>query len=97
MTVMLYFFFNDSAYTEIYTYLHTLCLHDARPIYGSFSGGHRGRGGASGAVAERYGDGVIGAGTGAARARHPQGALRARRDRQRRVRRATQEIGRAHV
>src|SRR3546814_10395112 len=27
------FFFNDTATTEIYTYLHTLSLHDARPIY----------------------------------------------------------------
>src|SRR3546814_11879312 len=26
------FFFNDSATTEIYAYLHTLSLHDARPI-----------------------------------------------------------------
>src|SRR3546814_16380277 len=26
------FFFNDSATTEIYTYLHTLSLHDALPI-----------------------------------------------------------------
>src|SRR3546814_21145205 len=27
------FFFNDPATTEIYTYLHTLSLHDALPIY----------------------------------------------------------------
>src|SRR3546814_15690463 len=27
------FFFNDTASTEIYTYLHTLSLHDALPIY----------------------------------------------------------------
>src|SRR3546814_1713531 len=27
------FFYNDSATTEIYTYSHTLSLHDARPIY----------------------------------------------------------------
>src|SRR3546814_11531336 len=27
-----YFFFYDSATTEIYTYLHTLSLHDALPI-----------------------------------------------------------------
>src|SRR3546814_20656444 len=27
-----YFFFNDTATTEIYTYLHTLSLHDALPI-----------------------------------------------------------------
>src|SRR3546814_15238484 len=26
-------FVNDTATTEIYTYLHTLSLHDARPIY----------------------------------------------------------------
>src|SRR3546814_16833353 len=26
------FFFNDTATTEIYTYLHTLSLHDALPI-----------------------------------------------------------------
>src|SRR3546814_9359043 len=29
------FFFNDTATTEIYTYLHTLSLHDALPIFGS--------------------------------------------------------------
>src|SRR3546814_4207725 len=28
------FFFNDTATTEIYTYVHTLSLHDALPIYG---------------------------------------------------------------
>src|SRR3546814_6549745 len=27
-----FFFFNDTSTTEIYTYLHTLSLHDARPI-----------------------------------------------------------------
>src|SRR3546814_11763035 len=27
-----YFFFNDTATTEIYTYCHTLSLHDALPI-----------------------------------------------------------------
>src|SRR3546814_13430768 len=27
------FFFNDTATTEIYTYLHTLSLHDALPIF----------------------------------------------------------------
>src|SRR3546814_5382885 len=27
-----YFFFNDTATTDIYTYLHTLSLHDALPI-----------------------------------------------------------------
>src|SRR6056297_1048521 len=28
-----FFFFNDPATTEIYTYWHTLSLHDALPIY----------------------------------------------------------------
>src|SRR3546814_18360876 len=32
MCVMCMFFFNDTATTEIYTYLHTLALHDALPI-----------------------------------------------------------------
>src|SRR3546814_6219215 len=31
---MSFFFFNDTATTEIYTYGHTLSLHDALPIYG---------------------------------------------------------------
>src|SRR3546814_14855999 len=30
---MSFFFFNDTATTEIYTYGHTLSLHDALPIY----------------------------------------------------------------
>src|SRR3546814_11936233 len=30
---MLCFFFNDTATTEIYTYRHTLSLHDALPIF----------------------------------------------------------------
>src|SRR3546814_17451825 len=30
---MLFFFFNDTATPEIYTYLHTLSLHDALPIW----------------------------------------------------------------
>src|SRR3546814_8948925 len=30
---ILVFFFNDTATTEIYTYGHTLSLHDALPIY----------------------------------------------------------------
>src|SRR3546814_2908062 len=30
---MCFFFFNDTATTEIYTYLHTLSLHDALPIF----------------------------------------------------------------
>src|SRR3546814_8955676 len=29
---MRFFFFNDTATTEIYTYVHTLSLHDALPI-----------------------------------------------------------------
>src|SRR3546814_3238374 len=34
VTVYLYcFFFNDTATTEIYTYVHTLSLHDALPIW----------------------------------------------------------------
>src|SRR3546814_4526946 len=32
VTVRLYFFFHDTATTEIYTYCHTLSLHDALPI-----------------------------------------------------------------
>src|SRR3546814_17301475 len=32
--VRLFFFFNDTATTEIYTYGHTLSLHDALPIFG---------------------------------------------------------------
>src|SRR3546814_5746731 len=31
--------FNDPETTEIYTYLHTLSLHDALPIYGAPAGG----------------------------------------------------------
>src|SRR3546814_12978687 len=30
--VIIFFFFNDTATTEIYTYRHTLSLHDALPI-----------------------------------------------------------------
>src|SRR3546814_8980420 len=33
MCVLLVFFFNDTATTEIYTYSHTLSLHDALPIW----------------------------------------------------------------
>src|SRR3546814_7782457 len=33
MCYVYFFFFNDTATTEIYTYLHTLSLHDALPIY----------------------------------------------------------------
>src|SRR3546814_4841108 len=32
MLVIFFFFFNDTATTEIYTYWHTLSLHDALPI-----------------------------------------------------------------
>src|SRR3546814_17097814 len=32
LLVSILFFFNDTATTEIYTYLHTLSLHDALPI-----------------------------------------------------------------
>src|SRR3546814_16127192 len=31
--VLMFFFVNDTATTEIYTYLHTLSLHDALPIF----------------------------------------------------------------
>src|SRR3546814_20612371 len=31
--LIVYFFFIDTASTEIYTYLHTLSLHDALPIF----------------------------------------------------------------
>src|SRR3546814_3930178 len=31
--VFIFFFFTDTATTEIYTYLHTLSLHDALPIH----------------------------------------------------------------
>src|SRR3546814_4684078 len=33
--VVLCLFFNDTGTTEIYTYVHTLSLHDALPIYGA--------------------------------------------------------------
>src|SRR3546814_6619915 len=32
MCTLIFFFFNDPDTTEIYTYLHTLSLHDALPI-----------------------------------------------------------------
>src|SRR3546814_19297845 len=35
------FFFKASATTEIYTYLHTLSLHDSRPIAGTSRDGSR--------------------------------------------------------
>src|SRR3546814_6931823 len=37
MCVCCYVFFNDTAATEIYTYLHTLSLHDALPICPSYT------------------------------------------------------------
>src|SRR3546814_10834931 len=37
--VVLIFFFNDTATTEIYTFLHTLSLHDALPILQGVSRG----------------------------------------------------------
>src|SRR3546814_13360786 len=33
MFMLFFFFCNDTATTEIYTYLHTLSLHDALPIF----------------------------------------------------------------
>src|SRR3546814_20108385 len=33
MLYLTLFFFNDTATTEIYTYVHTLSLHDALPIF----------------------------------------------------------------
>src|SRR3546814_14263875 len=33
MLLLFFFVFNDTATTEIYTYRHTLSLHDALPIY----------------------------------------------------------------
>src|SRR3546814_11481540 len=37
----IFFFLNEPAATEIYTYRHTLSLHDALPIYGQEIGGVR--------------------------------------------------------
>src|SRR3546814_13459484 len=45
------FFFNDTATTEIYTYRHTLSLHDALPISSTSSSGGRPRGESSGWLA----------------------------------------------
>src|SRR3546814_10303241 len=44
MIVFIFFLFNDTATTEIYTYCHTLSLHDALPI--SRHAGYRVHGGA---------------------------------------------------
>src|SRR3546814_5870609 len=38
--MIILFFCNDTATTEIYTYGHTLSLHDALPISVVFAGGH---------------------------------------------------------
>src|SRR3546814_8600359 len=38
---MFFLFFNDTATTEIYTYCHTLSLHDALPILVHFAVGER--------------------------------------------------------
>src|SRR3546814_4080898 len=43
MTVLFCFFFNDTATTEIYTYGHTLSLHDALPILRARSARRRDR------------------------------------------------------
>src|SRR3546814_12271361 len=40
MSVVIFFFFNDTATTEIYTSCHTLSLHDALPIYPACSPEH---------------------------------------------------------
>src|SRR3546814_6756351 len=40
LLTIIFFFFNDTATTEIYTYLHTLSLHDALPILECELGGH---------------------------------------------------------
>src|SRR3546814_20364744 len=57
---MSYFFFNDTATTEIYTYGHTLSLHDALPISQSAEGeltvGNYGAFGVSGSYNDALGD-----------------------------------------
>src|SRR3546814_15186195 len=45
--IFLDFFFNDAATTEIYTYGHTLSLHDALPICGG-AGAEQGNGAVEG-------------------------------------------------
>src|SRR3546814_2843109 len=40
---MSFFFFNGTATTEFYTYLHTLSLHDALPISAGNERGHQAR------------------------------------------------------
>src|SRR3546814_13405220 len=44
MVAVFYFFFNDTATTEIYTYGHTLSLHDALPISDQCRGRRRSAG-----------------------------------------------------
>src|SRR3546814_18680937 len=46
-------FFNDTATTEIYTYGHTLSLHDALPIYAREVAGHAAAIAGSGLTARR--------------------------------------------
>ena len=40
---LFFFFFNDTATTEIYTRFYTLSLHDALPIYGVIAAEEAGR------------------------------------------------------
>src|SRR3546814_19152919 len=49
------FFFNDTATTEIYTYLHTLSLHDALPILVNVAGLQHGCGGQRTQLGQRRG------------------------------------------
>src|SRR3546814_16945954 len=46
------FFFNETATTEIYTYLHTLSLHDALPVSTRTISARPGRGTSSGCPAQ---------------------------------------------
>src|SRR3546814_14254430 len=85
-----FFFFNDTATTEIYTYCHTLSLHDALPI--SSIARHSGGGAAPAIPACRGG-----------RSSEWPGFRRSRHHRRRRSRTACghaaqrRQIGRAHV
>src|SRR6059058_6634621 len=45
LVLPVFFFFNETAPTEIYTSLHTLSLHDALPISDHLGGDGRGRSG----------------------------------------------------
>src|SRR3712207_7670199 len=71
-----YFFFNDTATTEIYT----LSLHDALPIWPPLGGRRPGA---------RH---LLGEGRAAAGLRHPLGALRRHRDREPRSEEHTSEL-----